>query len=269
MPATRASPLPVRDDADVMTRDKPGVSAENRTRPSGVQPAGRSEEVAVQSASTVVLAISRQLGSGGSYIGQAVARRLRMKYVDREILKQAAALLGREDEDLECLEERVANAWVRLTRHLSLGPPDGLFVPPRPASSVYEEDLFRIERQVIREIAAREDCVIIGRAASFVLRDHPGLVRLFVHAPEAWRIDTLMRSMTNTDRRAIQDLVRRTDRDRANFINVVCGCDWANACHYDMTLNPAHIGLDNAADLVTAVVQKRLESPRGRPPDVS
>ncbi len=217
----------------------------------------------MQTASTVVLAVSRQLGSGGSYIGQGVAHRLRLKYVDREILKQAAALLGREDEDLEQLEERVANAWVRLTRHLSLGPPDALFTPPRPASSVYEEELFRIERQVIREIASRESCVIIGRASSFVLRDHPGVVRLFVHAPEGWRVDTLMRSMETTDRRAVHDLVRRTDRDRANFVHVVCGCDWSNACHYDLTINPAEIGLDNAVDLVATVVKNRLESMAG------
>jgi cytidylate kinase len=210
--------------------------------------------------STVVLAISRQLGSGGSYIGQGVARRLGLKYVDREILKQAATLLGREDEDLAQLEERVANAWVRLTRHLSLGPPDALFTPPRPASSVYEEELFRIERQVIRQIAARENCVVIGRAAAFVLKDHPGLVRLFVHAPEAWRIETLRRSLEDTDRKTIQEMIRRTDRDRANFVHVVCGCDWSNACHYDMTINPALVGLDAAVDIVTTVVEKRMRT---------
>ncbi len=210
--------------------------------------------------STVVLSISRQLGSGGSFIGQGVAHRLGLKYVDREILKQAATLLGREDEDLAQLEERVANAWVRLTRHLSIGPPDALFTPPRPASSIYEEDLFRIERQVIREIASRENCVIIGRAASFVLRDHPGLIRLFVHAPEAWRIELLMRSVEHTDRKAVQEMIRRTDRDRANFVQAVCGCDWSNACHYDMTINPAKVGLDLAVDIVTKIVEDRMRS---------
>lgn len=208
--------------------------------------------------STVVLAISRQLGSGGSYIGQGVAHRLGLKYVDREILRQAAALLGREDEDLERLEERVANAWVRLTRHLSIGPPDALFTPPTPASPLYEEDLFRIERQVIREMAGRENCVVVGRGSAFVLRDHPGVVRLFVHAPETWRVETLMASIKNTDRHALLDLVRRTDRDRAKFIQAVCGCDWSNACHYDLTVNPARIGLDASVDLVARVVENRL-----------
>lgn len=218
----------------------------------------------MDTASTVVLAITRQLGSGGSYIGQSVARRLGLKYVDKEILHQAAALLGRQDDDLEQLEERVANAWVRITRYLSIGPPDALFTPPRPASSVYEEDLFRIERQVIREIAARENCVIVGRAGSFVLREHPGVVRLFVYAPEPWRVETLMKSMTQRSREEITGLIRRTDRDRARFVQAVCGCDWSNACHYDVTINSARVGLDVAVDLVVTVVQQRMREINAR-----
>lgn len=206
-----------------------------------------------------MLAISRQLGAGGSYIGQGVAHRLGLKYLDREILHEAALLLGRQDEDVEQLDERVANGWVRLTRHLSIGPPDALFTPPRPASSVYEEDLFRIERQVMREAAARENCVIVGRASPIILRDHPGVIRLFVRAPEAWRADTLLTSMKGRSRQEVVDLIRQTDRERARFVHTVCGCDWTNACHYDLTLNPARIGLDPAVDLVAQVVQNRIK----------
>ncbi len=209
--------------------------------------------------STIVLTISRQMGSGGSYIGQSVAKRLGLKYVDREILAEAAKLLGTGHENLEGLEEHISNAWVRFTRHLSFGPPDGLFTPPKIHESVFEEDLFRIERQIIREFAAREDCVIIGRASSIILRDHPGVIRLFVHAPEAWRIHNLMQTAGMNDRRAVRDLVRRSDHDRAKFVQAVCNCDWSNACHYDLTINPSKTGLDAASDLVAAIVEKRMK----------
>jgi cytidylate kinase len=212
--------------------------------------------------STVVLAISRQMGSGGSYIGHAVANRLGLKYIDREILAEAAKLLGAEDQSLEGLEEHVASVWVRFTRHLSFGPPDALFTPPRIRETVFEEELFRIERQIIREFAARENCVIIGRAGSFVLRDHPGVIRVFVHAPEPFRIEQMMKTLGAGDRTAVRDLVRRSDRDRARFIQAVCSCDWTSACHYDLTVNPGKIGLDAAADLVATVVEQQL---RDRP----
>ncbi len=221
------------------------------------------EPAIIDGMTTVVLAISRQLGSGGSYIGQGVAHRLGFKYLDREILHQAAEMLGRKDEDLEQLDERIANGWVRLTRHLSIGPPDALFTPPRPAASVYEEDLFRIERQVMREAASRDNCVIVGRASPIVLRDHPGVIRMFVRAPEAWRVETLMKSMKDRSREEILDLIHRTDRERARFVHAVCGCDWTNACHYDVALNPAKIGLDAAVDIVTEILRKRMRELNG------
>jgi cytidylate kinase len=212
---------------------------------------------------TVVLTISRQMGAGGSYIGQAIARRLGLKYVDREILTEATRLLGEKPENLEQLEEHVTNAWVRFTRHLSFGPPDGLFMPPRIRETVFEEDLFRIERQIIREFAAREDCVIIGRAGAIILRSHPGVIRVFVHAPESWRIDKVMETAGLADRQAVRDLIRKSDHDRARFVRAVCNCDWSDACHYDMTLNPAKIGLDHAVDLVAAVVERKMNDRTG------
>jgi cytidylate kinase len=208
--------------------------------------------------STVVLAVSRQIGSGGSYIGQAVAHRHGLKYLDREILAEATRMLGAEDQNLAHLEEHVANTWVRFTRHLSLGPPDALFTPPRIRETIFEEELFQIERQVIRELAAREDCVIIGRGACFVLADRPGLVRVFVHAPEAFRIAQLEKTLGPQDRPAMRDLIRKSDRDRGKFVRAVCNCDWTNACHYDLTVDPGKIGLDAAADLVARVVEDRL-----------
>lgn len=208
--------------------------------------------------STVVLAITRQMGAGGAYVGQAVARRLSLKYLDREILEEAAKQLGAEDAGLEQMEERVAGIWMRMARHLSFGPPDGLFTPPQPHSSLYEEDLFRVEREIIRNVAAHEDCVIIGRAGSFVLRDHPGVVKVFLHAPEALRVKRLSERLPGYDRQALTELVRRSDMDRARFVHAVCTCDWSDACHYDLTLDTGTTGLDGAADIVGSIVEGRL-----------
>src|SRR5512133_3291133 len=133
-----------------------------------------------------VVAISRQIGAGGAYVGQGLARRLRFRYVDREILQQAAVLLGREEGDLEALEERAASMWDRMASILSLGAPEAPFVPP-PLPALGEDELFEVESQVMREIASREDAVFVGRGASWVLRHHPGVLRVFLHASEERR----------------------------------------------------------------------------------
>ncbi len=98
---------------------------------------------------TTVLTISRQFGSGGSYIGQEVARRLGMRYTDREILQKAAAVLGAREADLEQREETVAGFWESVLRSFSFGGPDTTFVPP-PLPTLYDQDFFRLESRVIR-----------------------------------------------------------------------------------------------------------------------
>jgi cytidylate kinase len=89
------------------------------------------------------------------------------------------------------------------------------------------------------------------------------VIRVFVHAPESWRIDKVMETAGLADRQAVRDLIRKSDHDRARFVRAVCNCDWSDACYYDMTLNPAKIGLDHAVDLVAAVVERKMNDRTG------
>lgn len=208
----------------------------------------------MQPAPTIVVAISRQLGSGGAFVGQAVARRLGFKYLDHEVLHQAAAQLGCEDGDVARFDERVAGFWEASAQVLSLGVLESPYVPPA-WPPVYANDLFRVESRIILEVAAREDAVVVGRGSSHVLREHPGLISILVHAPRAWRIARVARiyGMDNPEA-AVDD----SDRERGRFLRAVSGREWNDATRYHLTLDTAAIGLDAAADLVTQVVASRL-----------
>jgi CMP/dCMP kinase len=211
---------------------------------------------------TVVLAISRQLGSGGSYIGRKVADDLRLKYVDREILEEAARQLGREDREVAGLEERVATVWTAAARVFSAGTPDVLYVSP-PLPPVYEEDVFTVESQIIRQIATTESAVIVGRGGSHILRDHPGLISVFVHAPEAWRIERVRATHHVADPAGI---VADSDRQRARFLRSLNGLEWTDTTRYHLSVNTAAVGLENAGKLVADLVAARLEAIRGAEP---
>src|SRR5579871_6199389 len=104
----------------------------------------------------VVLAISRQIASGGAYIGQAVARALDLRYVDREILQRAASELGVDEQHVGVFEERARSFWSTIGRGLFAGAPDAPFVPP-PPPGVQEGEVLDAERRVIRDIAEREN----------------------------------------------------------------------------------------------------------------
>ena len=94
---------------------------------------------------------------------------------------------------------------------------------PPPMPSLYEEDLFAVESGIIREIAAREDAVFVGRAAGWILRSEAGLLSVFLHAPEAVRVERVMRDYHMANRAAAIELVRESDHQRSRFLQSLGG----------------------------------------------
>ena len=138
-----------------------------------------------------IIAISRQFGSGGAWIGRALAQRLGYD-ADRDILAEASRRLNVETSELEPLEERVRTFWSGIGRVLSRGAVDGPFMPP-PLPSVSEVELFAAEREIIQTIADEGSAVIVGRGAAHILRDRPDVLRVFLHAPFDTRVTLAMR----------------------------------------------------------------------------
>lgn len=199
--------------------------------------------------STLIVAISRQIGSGGSFVGQAVARQLGIRFVDREVLERAAKVLGRDERELEGLEERVASVWSRMATMLTLGAAEAPYVAP-PLPTMVEDDLFVVESQVLREIAAHESAVIVGRAAAWVLRSHPRIVRVFLHAPEDWRVKRVRETYSLPDEAAARQVVRESDAHRSRFMQTLRGGPWVDPGQYDLCVDTSRIGLDVSAALI-------------------
>ena len=207
----------------------------------------------------ILVALSRQMGAGGAYIGQAVASQLGVRYVGREVLDEAATILGRDRAELEGLEERVTSLWSRMAGVLAWGAPEAAYVPP-PMPSLYEDDLFAVESRIIREIASREDAVFVGRGAAWLLRSEAGLLTVFLHAPEAVRVERVMRNYGITERAAAVELVRESDRQRSRFLESLGGLSWLDLARYHLSLDTGAIGLDDAAAVISGLVTAR----RGR-----
>jgi CMP/dCMP kinase len=206
--------------------------------------------------STFVVTISRQIGAGGAYVGQGLARRLAFRYVDRELLQQAAVLLGREEGDLEALEERAASMWDRMASILSIGAPEAPFVPP-PLPALGEDELFEVESQVMREIASRENAVLVGRGGSWVLRDHPRVLRVFLHASEECRARRVLESYRLASLDAARQVVKRSDQQRGRFVQALLGQPWMSPGSYDVCVNTTTIDLDGTVEMLARLVDVR------------
>src|SRR5207253_4190745 len=103
------------------------------------------------------ITISRQLGSGGSYVGQLIAKKLNLRYVDREVLQLAAKEFGCDEETVAARAERVSSFWERILSGLSFGAPEAAYTPP-PLPSFSDRELFDKLGEILKKIAAKTDC---------------------------------------------------------------------------------------------------------------
>jgi len=236
-----------------------------------------------------VITISRELGSQGSYIAAAVAQRLNLRYLDREILHRAAEVAGYPDDEMvNQLEgkEVVPGVLGRILAALqtSAATPsepsatrreifvydeltammmqaDGLSREEAMAKTIAREqrteraaDYVELVRQVIREYAEAGDVVIVGRGGQIVLRDLPGVLRVRVGASEETRIGRVMERF-KVDFKVAERQVHQSDRERARYMKHFYGADWQNPNLYDLMLNTDRLTLEKAVELVIAAAQ--------------
>src|SRR5262245_4029220 len=202
------------------------------------------------------VAISRQQGSGGSYIGRAVAERLGYRYVDRDMLRTVAEYMSVHQNDSK-KDGQPADSWYeRLGTFFSLGSLDCGYVPPSP-TVLYEGEIVGIENRLIREIVDHHVAIIVGRGAAQMLRGRPGVVTVFVHAPEEWRVDRVQQIYKTVDRAQASRMVRESDQKRTRFIRGMAGSDWTDPRCYDLAINSMSLGFDAAIDLIVRSVTAR------------
>jgi len=206
------------------------------------------------------VAISRQRGSGGSYIGRAVADRLGLRYIDRQMLRDAAEYLRTHDP-----EERVETTgswWSRLGQTLAMGAPGLGYIPPAE-DAMYEGEIFEIEKKIIQQVVegqiAAEPTLIVGRGAAQTLRGRACVLSVFLHAPEQWRIERAQQVHSLPDTNAAQRMVHESDRARARFVKSVAGVNWTDASAYDLAVDTSTIGFDAVVDVIVRAVDARVE----------
>ncbi|HQG30342.1 MAG TPA: cytidylate kinase-like family protein [Deltaproteobacteria bacterium] len=207
----------------------------------------------MDSASHTVITISRQIGSGGTYIGYLLAKELGFKYVDREVLRKAAEHLKTDERWLEQYDERSSGLIESVLKVFSLGQPETTYMPTVKLP-VYDSDLFRLECRIMKDIARRYDAVIVGRGAFHALKDHPGQVRLFIHAPIDFRIQRLMKVQGISDAGEARKIVEESDMRRTKFVRDMIGVDWTDARNFHLCLDASLVGFPASVELIRSLV---------------
>ncbi len=201
-----------------------------------------------------VVSISRQYGAGGQVIGEMVAQRLGYRLVNRAILTEVAQKAGVSVRSVEDAEKEAGGLLSRLVSELVKS---STYVRNLPDySATFDENDYRaFLKRVISDMAAQGSLVIVGRGSQFVLRDHPGAVRVMLVAQEEDRIARLM-SHYKLDRDKAEQVARREEKKRIAFLKTFDSSrDPDDPSLYHLVLNTSLVGLELAADIIAQLAR--------------
>jgi cytidylate kinase len=205
------------------------------------------------------ITISRQMGSGGSYLGQLIAKRLGLRYVDREVLHLAAEEFGCDEETIAARSERVTSFWERVLGSLSLGAPDAHYSPP-PLGNFSDRQLFEKQTQILKRLASQEDCVVVGWAGVFLLPRHRGMFSVFCHAPKSFRVKRLQNIYQDLTEEKARTLIAESDRTREIYFNEMTSHDWTCAKNYNLSIDTSLQPLEEIAELIVSLSDRHRQS---------
>ena len=201
-----------------------------------------------------VITIARSYGSGGRKMGRLLAKELGYEYYDREIQRIASDESGISEELFRQADEKQRIPLFRIAREVYTGE----VIPPDSDDFISNENLFRYQAKIIRELAATRNCVIVGRCANFILRGRDNVLNVFVTAPV---VDCVRRVM-ETDGLNLEEAekkIKKIDKRRADYFKYFTGRQWQDAALYDLCLNTGHMSEQKCVDIVRAYMDARFE----------
>nr|WP_269746817.1 cytidylate kinase-like family protein [Methanosarcina vacuolata] len=191
--------------------------------------------------------MSRQLGSGGAYIGQELAKKLDIYYLDREIIRLAAKKLSVLEDELESLDERKLSFWESFLQsggYIS----SSVYIPP-PIFTPTDRELFKTEAEIMKNVVNERSAVIIGRCGSHILHAYPNHTSIFLHADIDFRKKRIEK-LYNVSQEEASKMITKSDSERARYHHMLTGKEWTDARQYNLSIDTSKIGVDNCVQFI-------------------
>jgi CMP/dCMP kinase len=202
-----------------------------------------------------VITVGHQLGSGAALVGQKLAERLAIPFVDRDILKNVAARLHLPETELQDREQRLRAPWEALLWAAEcLDPGMSVFADQYVPT---DQELFEFESEYIAAIAAKKSAIFLGRCGQYILRRHPRHFKLLVYADPPARLKRLGELYHLSPAEAEKKL-DQSDRERAAYIQQFTRQNWLAPQLYDLCINTSTLGVDKTVEIVLACVEAKF-----------
>ena len=231
-------------DTKHATRLLPETAWAEEPLPSGEPPEGK-----------VVVTISRQFGSGGSEIGQLVAKEGGLEYLDNEIIAEVAKRLGEDVQDVAQQDEHTAGMAGHILEAMRANNPFTIHYrtmidqTDKSLSQAREGAYLHLTQKVILELATRGNAVIVGRGSQFLLHNAPRTLHIYVFAPQPYRIERVMKQFRLNHDQALE-LIERRDYEHESYLRRYYGSDGQQPGLYHLLINTGLFSFEQAADLI-------------------
>ena len=193
----------------------------------------------------LVITIERELGCGGHAIGEAIAKHLDIPFYDYAIISETAKEMGLPADEVKKSEERLGVGLLSQVARLN---------DAETQIKTKEEEIFASQVKVIRALAAKESCVIVGRLGGFILKGRPNTLNLFFSADRGFRAERIAKEEGISLLEAGK-LVKREDRSRVAYCQHFTGMPWGLAPHYSLTLHTSDYGIERSVEMVLSALE--------------
>ena len=197
-----------------------------------------------------IITINRELGSGGRTVGRKLAEKLNVEYFDKAVIKALEERYNLTAEQIEHLKGQETGWWAEFKRKMPFS--DSEYDLNR--TDIETEDVFRTETQILKALAKDQSCVIAGRSAFYVFREHPNHLSILIQASMPCRMARVAREQ-NMSKEQARLVIDKVDKMRENYVNKFTGTSRYDSRNYHLVLNMDELSEDAAVDLILAYIR--------------
>ena len=199
-----------------------------------------------------IITIGRELGSGGKLIGRQLSQRLTIPCYDKELIQLASRESGLGKEFFEKFDEKSSYSFFGKYFGFRSG-----FMGYDEVNYLCNETLFKIQSDVIRNLAEKESGIFIGRCADYILRDFPNCLKIFISADKKDRIRRIVQDEKLTEKEA-QIRIEQCDKKRPIYYNYFSNKIWGMASSYDLCFNSSFLSIEEIVGLIEEQVKRKF-----------
>ena len=182
----------------------------------------------------IVITISREYGSGGHYVGELLAKRMGINFYDKNLINLISKKSGLSKEYVEANNQKLASF-----KYIDNN----------------DDRIFIAEEKVIKDLARKESCVIVGRCADYILKDNKDTIKVFLYSSSQDKVKRAVKYYNLEEDKALKE-INKINNERAKHYKYYTNRDWYDFANYDIALNVDYLGVEKTAELLEQVIRE-------------